>query len=142
MTEFDLPDVNVLVALLSPAHVHHGAAQAWFDSASRFATTPITEAGLVRMAMNQAVMGTALTAGDAVASLRSLRAHERAEFVADDSSLTEAAIDLVGLAGFRQVTDLHLVNLAARHSGRLVTFDTKIRPVLAPADHAAVHVLR
>lgn len=142
MSEFDLPDVNVLVALLSPAHVHHGAAHAWFESASRFATTPITEAGLVRMAMNQAVMGTALTAGDAVASLRSLRQHEHAEFVPDDSSLAEAAIDLVGLAGFRQVTDMHLVNLAARHSGRLVTFDTKIRPALTPIDQAVVHVLR
>ncbi len=141
MSELDLPDVNVLVALFSPAHVHHDSAQSWFDSTSRFATTPITESGIVRMAMNPAVMGVAESAGGALASLRSLRADERAEFVSDGSSLAEAMIDLVGLAGFRQVTDLHLVNLAARHSGRLVTFDTKIRPVLSAEDQALVHVL-
>jgi toxin-antitoxin system PIN domain toxin len=141
MSELDLPDVNVLVALLNPAHVHHDAAQEWFDSTSRFATTPITESALARMAMSPAVMGVAASAGDALASLRSLRADERAEFLSDDSSLAEAMIDLVGLAGFRRVTDLHLVNLAALHSGRLVTFDTKVRPVLSADDQALVHIL-
>ncbi|MFT4009581.1 MAG: hypothetical protein QM655_06000 [Nocardioidaceae bacterium] len=141
MTELDLPDVNVLVALLSPAHVHHDTAQTWFDSVACFATTPVTESGLVRMAMNPAVMGVAESAERALALLRSLREDARAEFLPDDSSLAEAAIDLVGLVGFRRVTDLHLVNLAAAHSGRLVTFDTKIRPVLSPDDQARVHVL-
>lgn len=141
MSEFDLPDVNVLVALLSPAHVHHHAAHSWFGATERFATTPVTEAGLIRMAMNRTVMGTALSADAALASLRSLRQDRRAVFLADDSTLAEAAIDLVGLAGFRQVTDLHLTNLAARHAGRLVTFDTKIKPVLTTEDQPLVHVL-
>lgn len=141
MSELDLPDVNVLVALLSAGHVYHRVAHDWFDTTARFATTPITEAGLIRMAMNRAVMGSAVTAQQALASLRSLRADGRAEFVPDDSSLADAAIDLVGLAGFRQVTDLHLVNLAARHSGRLVTLDTKILPILTPADKPHIHVL-
>jgi uncharacterized protein len=142
MSELHLPDVNVLVALLNPAHVHHDAAQEWFDATPRFATTPITEAGLVRMAMNPAVMGgSAESAGDALASLRSLRGDQRAEFVPDGSSLAEATIDLVGLVGFRQLTDLHLVNLAALSSGRLVTFDTRIRPVLTDGDQGLVHVL-
>ena len=42
MSEFDLPDVNVLVALLSANHLHHTAARDWFASTPRFATTPIT----------------------------------------------------------------------------------------------------
>ncbi|MGV7591807.1 TA system VapC family ribonuclease toxin, partial [Mycobacterium kansasii] len=87
-----------------------------FASTPRFATTPITEAGLVRMALNRAVMGTAITAQQALASLASLRADDRATFVPDDSSLAEPSIDLVGLAGNKQVTDLHLVNLVAQHS--------------------------
>ncbi|MCA0158241.1 PIN domain nuclease [Tsukamurella sp. M9C] len=141
MTELELPDVNVLVALVSANHVHHDTARGWFESTARFATTPITEAGLVRMALNRAVMGTAVTAQQALASLASLRADERAEFVPDDSSLAGPSIDLVGLAGHKQVTDLHLVNLVAQHSGVLVTLDTKIRPVLAPDDQSLVHVL-
>lgn len=141
MSEFELPDVNVLVALLSTNHAYHDLAGDWFASTARFATTPITEAGLVRMAMNPAVMGTEVTAPQAIASLGSLRADTRAEFIPDDSSLAEASIDLVGLAGHKQVTDLHLVNLVARHSGVLVTLDRKIRPVLAPEDQRLVHVL-
>ena len=44
-----LLDVNVLIALLDPNHVHHDLAQAWFESArSRsWATCPITEIGLL-----------------------------------------------------------------------------------------------
>ncbi|WP_141014953.1 TA system VapC family ribonuclease toxin [Nocardioides sambongensis] len=141
MSELDLPDVNVLVALLHPDHVHHRAAHTWFGSVARFATTPVTESGLVRMALNPTVMGVAAGAGQALDSLRSLRRHERAVFLPDDSSLAEASIDLVGLTGCRQVTDLHLVNLAAAHSARLVTFDSKIQPILAPDDQGSVLTL-
>ena len=138
MSEVDLPDVNVLVALLNPAHVHHDAAREWFTTTSRFATTPLTESGLVRMAMNPIVMGQAHGAAAALEVLRSLRADERAEFLPDDSSLATAMIDLVCLVGFRQVTDLHLVNLAAYHNARLITFDRKVRAVLASDDQGLI----
>ena len=141
MNDLDLPDVNVLVALLQPDHVHHQNAKQWFANVARFATTPITEAGLLRVSLNPSVMGANIRATDALASLRSIRADPRAEFLADDTSLAQATINLVGLAGHRQVTDLHLVNLAAAHSARLVTFDTKIRPVLTPDDQLHIVVL-
>jgi len=141
MSEFDLPDVNVLVALLHPNHVHHRSAQAWFGSVGSFATTPVTEAGLIRMALNPAVMGRTLGAAAALVSLRSLRADTRARFLPDDSSLAGAAIDLAVLVGHRQVTDLHLVNLAAGHDATLVTFDTKLARALAPSDQARVRTL-
>lgn len=143
MTEFDLdlPDVNVLVALVQPSHVHHRSAQKWFASAARFATTPVTEGGLLRLALNRAVMGRSVDGQAAMATLRSIRDHQRSEFLPDDSSLAQAAIDLAGLVGFRRVTDLHLVNLAARHSARLVTFDVKIRAVLTPGDQRLVYEL-
>ncbi|MFT4218149.1 MAG: hypothetical protein QM619_13340 [Micropruina sp.] len=141
MSEFDLPDVNVLVALLHPQHVHHQAAQAWFAATASFATTAITEAGFLRVSLNPAVAGLPVPGSAALASLGSVRAQPRWRFLADDSSLAEAHIGLSGLVGFRQVTDLHLVNLAARHAARLITFDTKIRPVLASGDRDVVHVL-
>ncbi|MGV9669216.1 TA system VapC family ribonuclease toxin [Gordonia sp. NPDC003504] len=141
MSDLDLPDVNVLVALVHPGHIHHDAAQDWLRSVARFATTPITEAGLLRMALNKVVMGRAVEAEAAIETLRSIREHERAVFLPDDSSLAQAAVDLSGLAGFRQVTDLHLVNLAARHSGRLITFDAKIARVLTPSDQQSVLTL-
>lgn len=141
MSDLELPDVNVLVALLHPSHARHRQAQRWFAAASRFATTPITESGVVRLALNPAVAGSKVSASAAFASLRSLREDRRAEFLPDDSSLAEPAIGLHGLVGFRQVTDLHLVNLAARHEARFVTFDARIASALLPADASRVIAL-
>lgn len=139
MTDIDLPDVNVLVALLHPGHIHHSTAQGWFSKSERFATTAITESGFLRLALNPSVMGSRIRAADALTSLRSLRMDPRAEFLPDDSTLTNAQIDLVGLVGHKQVTDLHLVNLAASHHARLVTLDTKIKQTLTADDH--IHVV-
>ena len=141
MSELDLPDVNVLVAILTPSHIHHQLAQQWFGQTEGFATTPLTEAGFLRVGLNPAVTGTTLAAATVLASLRSLRADERWRFLADDSSLTLAAIDLTGWVGHKQVSDLHLVNLAASHQARLVTLDLRIRSTLTPKDHRSVLVL-
>lgn len=137
----DLPDVNVLVALLHPQHVHHQAADDWFSGTPEFRTTPITEAGFIRVVLNPAVTQGTVDSHAAMASLTSVRSDPRWSFLADDSSLASAAIDLVGLAGFRQVTDLHLVNLAATSGTRIVTFDARISPVLVPEDQHLVLTL-
>ena len=141
MTDLDLPDVNVLVALLHPAHVHHRIAREWFNANERFATTPITESGFVRVGLNPTVAGASNSFAAVVASLKSLREQERAEFLPDDSTLAKLTFDSRGLTGFRQVTDFHLVNLAARHSACLVTFDQKISAVLMPDDRHLVRTL-
>ncbi len=44
-----LLDVNVLVALADPRHVHHEAARQWFEGEDAFATTPLTEVAFVRL---------------------------------------------------------------------------------------------
>ena len=48
-----LPDVNVLIALAWPNHVHHDAARSWFaeSRATGWATCPVTEAGFVRVGL-------------------------------------------------------------------------------------------
>lgn len=138
----DIPDVNVLVALVHPNHLHHGMAHDWFRDVTRFATTPITEAGLVRLAMNESVVGArAASPTAAFASLESIRADPRATFVADDTTLAAAQIDLVGLVGYRQVTDMHLVNLAAARSAVLVTFDQALPKALTAGDRRHVRAL-
>jgi len=142
MSELDLPDVNVLVALLHPGHVCHRSAGQWFAGTGRFATTPLTETGFLRAALNPQVAGEAISAASALAALRSVKADPRAEFLADASSLAEASPGrTIGLVGHKQVTDLHLVNLAAAARARLVTFDRRIRPVLIPDDQERVVVL-
>lgn len=141
MSDLDLPDVNVVIALLHSGHVHHRYAQEWFAAAQRFATTPVTEAGFLRLALNANVMGVQTSSDTALASLRSLRADPRATFLADDSSLAEPVISVAAMTGHRQVTDLHLVNLAVAHSARLVTFDRRIASTLTGAAAKAVLTL-
>lgn len=50
-------------------------------------------------------------------------------------------VDLIGLAGYKQATDFHLINLVAEHGGVLVTFNGKIAPSLAVADQRFVQAL-
>jgi toxin-antitoxin system PIN domain toxin len=133
-----VPDVNVLVALTNPSHVFHRESHGWLADVERFATTPVTESGLLRMLLNPDVTGQGVTPGQALAVLAGIRADPRAEFLADDSSLAEGAVDTTGLAGHKQVTDWHLLNLAARHDAVLVTFDRKLTRAVLPADAARV----
>jgi toxin-antitoxin system PIN domain toxin len=137
----DLPDVNVLVALHFEDHVHHDAALAWFGDGGRFATTAITEIGFVRVAMNPVVIAEPFTAGEAIDALRRLRGLDRAEFWVDDTSLAAFPLATRILAGHRQVTDVHLLGLAASRGGRLVTFDGKGAGPLRPSERRLVHVL-
>lgn len=138
---FELPDVNVLVALTNPSHQHHGAAHSWLSRVERFATTPITESGLVRLLLNRSVTGQEVTGRQAVDLLHRLRAHQRTTFLPDDSTLASAVIDLAGLGGHKQTTDFHLVNLAAAHGGVLTTFDGRLPKQLTGQDQRHVRVL-
>ncbi|MGH3320822.1 MAG: TA system VapC family ribonuclease toxin [Streptosporangiaceae bacterium] len=139
--EFWLPDVNILVALTNPSHQHHVQARQWLSGVKRFATTPITENGLVRLLLNPAVVGQSVTGEQAARVLSGLRASTRATFVPDASSLADPYVDLIGLTGHRQATDFHLVNLAAQHGGALVTFDRRIGSALARVDQKFVRIL-
>ena len=136
-----LPDVNVLTALTNPAHQHHVQAHRWLNTIAQFATTPITENGLVRLLLNPVVTGQTVTGQQAVSILTGLRHDPRSIFLPDRSSLAQARIDLVGLAGHRQATDFHLVNLAAEHHATLVTFDSRISRALAAADQHLIHLI-
>lgn len=136
-----LPDVNVLLALTSASHEHHREAHRWLAGAERFATTPITEMGLVRLLLNPVVVGREVPARTALDILAGVRADARARFLADDSTLAEPAVDVTGLGGHRQVTDWHLLNLAARHDATVVTFDRSFTHAALPADAVRVQTL-
>lgn len=108
-----IPDVNVLVALTNASHVFHTESHRWLAGGERYATTPVTESGIVRMLLNPAVTGQPVTPEQALGVLSGIRADARASFLVDDSSLADADVDTTGLAGHQQVTDWHPLNLAA-----------------------------
>ena len=112
-----LLDVNVLVALAQPAHVHHDPAEAWFAGREAgFATTPTTQGSLLRLLARG---GSSLR--DAQGVLHEIAARDDHDFWSDD--LRYGDLDLTGLLGHRQVTDAYLAEQARRHEGLLATFD-------------------
>jgi toxin-antitoxin system PIN domain toxin len=138
-----LLDVNVLIALAWPNHVHHGAARRWFEASSSggWATTPVTELGFVRISSNKKVIPSAATPGTALGVLRALTSLPAHEFWPDDARLVEPPFPIDRLGAHQQVTDVHLAGLAARRKGKLVTFDRGITNALSAADQALVELL-
>lgn len=126
-----LLDVNVLVALFDPDHIHHDVAHDWFseDSGAGWATCPLTENGFVRTA-NAARRLTFLSMPDLIEHLQTFRSSGHHHFWRDDISVVdERVFDRRSVQGRSQLTDIYLLGLAVTHEGRLVTFDRRI-----PAD--------
>ncbi|WP_448072587.1 TA system VapC family ribonuclease toxin [Georgenia yuyongxinii] len=139
-----LVDVNVLVALTNPAHLRHEAAHRWIAALpreARWSTTPMTEAAFVRLMTNPVVAGREISAATAVDVLGQLRGLDDHVFLPDASSVAAPAIDVTTLVGTKQVTDFHLVNLAAANDAVLATFDARITDALAPPDRRHVEVI-
>lgn len=121
-----LLDVNALVALAWDSHVHHAAMRAWFTASGSlgWATCPVTESGFVRVSSNPIVLPSAIGIDAARGVLSALCAHPAHHFLSDDVSMSDN--DVPAIAGYRQVTDAHLLALARRRDVRLVTFDAGI----------------
>lgn len=136
-----LLDVNLLVALMAPQHVHHARAHAWFASVGAWATTPITEAGLLRLLMNPAIVGIQVPMSQAVHLLGELHADAAHTVLSDDASFVASIVSLERLTSSRDVTDVHLADLAARHGAVLATLDRGIPELLAPAERHHVLVI-
>lgn len=121
-------DVNVLIALFDPSHLHHELAHGWLKAnlKSGWASCPLTQNGCIRI-LCQPAYPNAISPTDAVQRVRSATAVGEHEFWSDDISLTDPAIfDEQILIGSKAITDLYLLGLALRNQGRLVTFDRGI----------------
>lgn len=131
-----LLDVNVLVALAWPNHVHHRAAQSWFAASSRaWASTPTTQSGFVRVCANPRAIPTAVSPGAAIAMWATMATAGDHAFLLDDvDGVLGNQVDPARVLGYRQVTDAHLLAVARRHGAALTTFDSGC---LALADGAA-----
>ena len=124
-----LHDVNVLVALFDPAHLHHEAAHAWFggNRNRRWATCPLTENALVRILSNASYPGRRTTLEDAASRLRTLCLDRQHVFWPDSVSVRDAGrIRWNHVHGHRQLTDVYLLALSVANQGCLATFDSTI----------------
>ncbi len=137
-----LLDVNVLVALFDPDHVHHEVAHVWFGARRDvgWATCAITENGFVRVVSNPRYPGRGTTSADAARRLGELCRHAEHIFWPDAVSIRDRTLFRYRqLGGHRRVTDLWLLALAVRHGGYLATFDRRI-PIAAIAGAEPPHL--
>jgi toxin-antitoxin system PIN domain toxin len=124
-----LLDVNVLVALFDPNHVHHDIAHEWFaeSRAAGWATCPLTENGFVRVLANPAYGSAIRRAPELISRLRRFCRSGHHQFWPDMVSLRdETLFDPAFAGGHGLVTDVYLLGLAHRNHGRLATFDRTI----------------
>jgi toxin-antitoxin system PIN domain toxin len=140
-----LLDVNVLIALVDPAHVQHDAAHEWFARVGRkaFATCPLTENGLVRIVGHPKYPnspGPPSVVLPSLAAIRGLRGHS---FWPDDLSITDEAFFAADLlSSHSRVTDGYLLALAHANGGRLATLDHRLATEVVPDGQRAIELIR
>lgn len=124
-----LLDVNFLIALAWPNHVHHEYAGRWFqgNSDGGWATCPMTQTAFVRISSNPKIIEEAATPIEAVNLLKKYTERKTHFFLSntvDFSAQDEYPISL--LHGHKQVTDFYLLLVARYNDTNLVTLDGKL----------------
>ncbi|MBL8311953.1 MAG: VapC toxin family PIN domain ribonuclease [Burkholderiales bacterium] len=124
-----LYDVNLLIALYDPLHARHDDAHKWHRThgAKGWASCPLTQNGLMRI-MSQPRYANPQPLAQLVHAVREFSGDATHQFWPDDISLASVGVlhdGAIMTAG--ALTDLYLLALAVRHSGRLITLDSRIR---------------
>lgn len=123
-----LLDVNMLIALLDPFHIHADIAHEWFETNEKFgwASCPITQNGYVRI-VSQAGYDPRLRVDEAAALLRDLIERPSHAFWPETISILDPEIfNLSRLGSGRHVTDTYLLGVAKANNARFVTLDTRL----------------
>lgn len=139
-----LLDVNVLIALIDPAHVGHDDAHIWFHEHGRedWATCPLIENSVIRIVGHPKypnTPGSPAQVAPIVVQLRALPGHR---FWPDDISMLDAGrVDAAQVLTSKQVTDTYLLALAVAHGGMLATFDRRLSAKAVQGGKAALHIV-
>jgi toxin-antitoxin system PIN domain toxin len=139
-----LLDVNVLIALVDPAHLQHDQAHGWFGRIGRrnFATCPITENGLVRIVGHPKYPNSPGPPSSVLLSLTAMRALPGHHFWPDKISIADAAhVHAALLGSHARVTDTYLLALARAHGGRLASMDQRLLADAVPDGGAALELI-
>ncbi|MDP3295812.1 MAG: hypothetical protein Q8M37_13895 [Nevskia sp.] len=121
--------MNVLIALVDPAHVHHDPVHDWFAGVGckAFATCPITENGLLRIVGHPKYPNSPGPPNVVASSLAVVRKLPGYAFWPDSFSLLDHPLaDPALLSSHSRVTDSYLLLLARANGGRLATMDRKL----------------
>jgi uncharacterized protein len=137
-------DVNVLIALVDPAHIQHDSAHDWFARVGHkaFATCPLTENGLIRIIGHPKYPNSPGPPSVVLQSLSAIRGLPGHKFWPDDPSIADARF--LGpelLSSHARVTDGYLLALAHSKGGRLATMDQKLAAEVVPGGKKALSLI-
>jgi len=122
-----LLDINLLLALMDPMHVHHEPSHQWFaeNGQQAWATCPLTENGFIRIAGHPNYPN---RPGDITAVFSILRQLCEAAghyFWPEDLSILDI-LTPDSIITHNQITDVYLLGLAVHNKGKLATLDRRI----------------
>ena len=140
-----LLDVNVLIALLDPQHVHHDPAHHWFaqHSSAGWATCPLTQNGVLRILGHPRYPNCPGSPAAVMPLLMGLLSHPHHHFWADALSWSAtSAIRGDQVVAHGQITDVYLLALAVHQHGSLASFDSRINTRVVPGGQDALHLIR
>lgn len=123
-----LLNVNVLIALLDAAHVHHATASHWLGAHidRGWASCPITQNGCLRI-LSADAYPRAQPVAEVARRLQEACGTRHHEFWADDLSVLDPArFEAQRWLTSRQITDAYLLALAVQHGGVFVTLDRNV----------------
>ena len=116
-----LLDVNTLIALIWPSHVHHSKAKIW-QVGKTLALCPIAELGFIRISTHPVGQFNS-SMSDARQALQDFITQEKPKFIACDAR----ALDGAASPSSGKTTDWYLANLAAAHNMKLATLDAGLK---------------
>lgn len=122
-----LLDINLLLALMDPAHVHHELSHQWFAEKGQraWATCPLTENGFIRIASHPNYPNRPGNVPAVLAILRQACKTPGHQFWTDSLSILEI-LEKDAIITHAQITDIYLLGLAVHKRGKLATLDQRI----------------
>lgn len=139
-----LLSVDLVLALLDPAHALHDNAHQWFegDGARAWATCPLVENGVIRIASRSSYPNSPGTSAVVAGMLDGLCRLPGHRFWPDSISLRDNRwFDVRRHVTSAQVGDIYLLGLAVANGGRLATFDRRLDVAAVHGGAAALHVI-
>ena len=138
-----LLDVNLLLALSDPMHVHHEAAHGWFANTGgqSWATCPLTENGFVRVASHPSYPNRPGDVSAVLDILRQFCSADGHQCWAEDVSIRELLMPNV-VVTHAHITDVYLLGLAVSKGGKLATLDRRIPATVVQGGAEAMALIR
>jgi hypothetical protein len=134
-----LLDINILIALGDPFHVHAGRAHRWFSSIKGevWATCPLVQNGFLRILGNASYCQSPGPPQVVNGLLQQICRRPGHQFWPDTITLC----DYAALPVSRHLTDFYLLALAIHHHARFATLDRRIDPAQIPGGENAYWVI-